>query len=54
MNYRPWLHGQALRQMDGLPAETLDLLVRSLARICEDPYDRLLSADWWTGVGWER
>jgi hypothetical protein len=29
--------------MDGLPAEALDLLVRSLARICEDPYDRLLS-----------
>ena len=29
--------------MGGLPAEALDLLVRALARICEDPYDRLLS-----------
>jgi hypothetical protein len=29
--------------MSGLPAEALDPLVRALARICADPYDRLLS-----------
>lgn len=43
MNYRPWLEEQVLRQMRGLPAEGFDLLVRILARICEDPYDRLFS-----------
>lgn len=43
MKYRPWLQEQALRQMNGLPAEALGLLVRALARICADPYDRLLS-----------
>jgi hypothetical protein len=43
VSYRPWLEEQALRQMGGLPAEALDLLVRTMARICEDPYDRLLS-----------
>ena len=34
-----------LRQMRGLPARGFDLLVQVLARICEDPYDRLLSRD---------
>ena len=34
-----------LRQMRGLPTEGFDLLVQVLARICEDPYDRLLSRD---------
>jgi hypothetical protein len=29
--------------MGGLPPEALDVLVRALARICEDPYDRLFS-----------
>jgi hypothetical protein len=29
--------------MGGLPAEALDLLTRATARICADPYDRLLS-----------
>jgi hypothetical protein len=43
VSYRPWLEEQALRQMDGLPAEAFDLLARTLARICEDPYDRLFS-----------
>ena len=43
MSYRPWLGEQVLRQMRGLPAEGFDLLIRVLARICEDPYDRLLS-----------
>ena len=43
MSYRPWLEERALRQMGGLPAEAVDVLVRTLARICEDPYDRLFS-----------
>ena len=34
-----------LRQMRGMPAEGFDLLVQVLARICEDPYDRLVSRD---------
>ena len=45
MSYRPWLGEQVLRQMRGLPTEGFDLLVQVLARICEDPYDRLLSWD---------
>lgn len=43
MSYRPWLGEQVLRQMSGLPVEGFDLLVQVLARICEDPYDRLFS-----------
>lgn len=43
MSYRAWLEEQALRRMSGLPDEALGTLVRTMARICEDPYDRLLS-----------
>ena len=43
MSYRPWLEERALRQVGGLPPEALDVLVRALARICEDPYNRLFS-----------
>ena len=43
VSYRPLLGEQVLRQMSGLPAEGFDLLVQVLARICEDPYDRLFS-----------
>lgn len=43
MSYRPLLGEQVLRQMSGLPAGGFDLLVQVLARICEDPYDRLFS-----------
>ena len=43
MSYRPWLEERALRQMRALPDEALDVLVRALVRICEDPYDRLFS-----------
>ena len=43
MSYRPWLEERALRQMGGLPDDALDLLARTLARICDDPYDRLFS-----------
>lgn len=43
MSYRPWLEDRALRQMGGLPLDVLDTLTRAMARICEDPYDRVLS-----------
>ncbi len=43
MSYRPWLEESALQQMAGLPDEAFDTLVRLLSRICDDPYDRLLS-----------
>jgi hypothetical protein len=43
VNYRPWLEGDALRQMGGLPHDAFDVLGRTMARICEDPYDRLFS-----------
>jgi hypothetical protein len=39
VNWRPWLEDRALRQMQGLPPEAFDMLVRTLARICGDPYD---------------
>jgi hypothetical protein len=29
--------------MQGLPAEAFDVLVRVMARICDDPYERLHS-----------
>jgi hypothetical protein len=43
VTYRPRLEQAVLRQMPGLPSDAFDLLVRALARICDDPYDRLLS-----------
>lgn len=43
MTYRPRLEQPVLRQMPGLPGDAFDLLVRALARICDGPYDRLLS-----------
>jgi hypothetical protein len=54
VSYRPWLEERALRQMSGLPAEALDVLVRTLARICEDPYNRLFSRPVRTGDPGER
>jgi hypothetical protein len=44
VNWRPWLEDRALRQMQGLPPEAFDMLVRTLARICDDPYDPVFSA----------
>ena len=29
--------------MAGLPSEALDVLVRTMASICDNPYDRMLS-----------
>jgi hypothetical protein len=43
VSYRPLLGEQVLRQMRGLPTGGFDLLVQVLARICDDPYDRLFS-----------
>jgi|SRR5580704_9597671 hypothetical protein len=43
VNDRPWLEGDALRQMGGLPHDAFDVLARTMAGICEDPYDRLFS-----------
>lgn len=43
MTYLPWFQGKALRQANGLPAEAIDTLMRLLARISDDPYDRLFS-----------
>ena len=43
MTFRPWLERPVLRQMAGLPADAFEILVRTLTRICEDPYDRLFS-----------
>lgn len=43
MTYRPRLEQPVLRQMPGLPDDAFDLLIRTLVRICDDPYDRLFS-----------
>ena len=40
MSYRPHLEARVLRQMRGLPDDAFDTLVRVLARVCGDPYDR--------------
>ena len=44
MSWRPWLEDRALRQMQGLPTEAFDILVQTLVRICDDPYDPVFSA----------
>jgi hypothetical protein len=44
LSWRPWLEDRALRQMQGLPSEAIDMLVPTLARICDDPYDPVFSA----------
>jgi hypothetical protein len=35
---QPWPDDRALRQMQGLPSEPFDVLVRTLARSCDDLY----------------
>ena len=44
VSWRAWLEDRVLRQMQGLPSEAFDMLVRTLARICDDPYDPVFSA----------
>lgn len=43
MSWRPELELPVLRQMRGLPGDTLGALAQLLARICEDPYERVHS-----------
>lgn len=43
MSYRPHLQGQALQQMKGLPESALDTLTRLIARVLDEPYERLFS-----------
>ena len=44
MSFRAWLAPVAVRQVHGLPDQVIDELVRLLARICEAPYDMVVSA----------
>ena len=44
MTYGASIEPQAVRQVHGLPGDVLDELVRLVARICDDPYDAVLSA----------
>lgn len=44
MSYRAHLEAAAVRQVHGLPDEALNEIVRLLARVCDDPYDAVLSA----------
>jgi hypothetical protein len=43
VNWRAEPEGQALRAVWGLPPVAFDLLIETLVRICDDPYDRLFS-----------
>jgi hypothetical protein len=43
VNWRAEPEGQALRAVYGLPPDAFDLLIRTLARICDDPYDPVFS-----------
>ncbi len=36
MSWRPWLENPVLRQMQGLPSEAFDMLVRTLAAGLDD------------------
>jgi len=48
VSYRPHLESGALHQLHGLPDHAFEMLVTLLARVCDDPYDPVLSAP--TGV----
>jgi hypothetical protein len=43
VTYRASIEPDAVRQVHGIPGDVLDELVRLLARICDDPYDAVLS-----------
>jgi hypothetical protein len=43
VSYGVRLEESALRQMGGMPDEALDAVTERMARICLDPYDRMLS-----------
>jgi hypothetical protein len=44
VTYRASIEPHAVRQVHGIPGEALDELVRVLARVCDDPWDAVLSA----------
>ncbi len=44
MTYRAWIEPDAVRQVHGIPDDVFTELVRLLARVCDDPYDAVLSA----------
>jgi hypothetical protein len=43
VTYRASIEPDAVRQIHGIPDEALNELVRLMARVCEDPYDAVLS-----------
>lgn len=43
MNWTPRLEKPVLQQLEGLPGPGFDAFVDVVARICTDPYDRLVS-----------
>jgi hypothetical protein len=43
VTFRAWLEPAAVKQVHGLPDEALGEIVRLMARICDDPYDAVLS-----------
>jgi hypothetical protein len=43
VTFRAWVEENAVRQIHGVPDEALDELIRLMARICDDPYDAVLS-----------
>lgn len=43
MTFRAWLEPAAVQQVHNLPDEALTELVRLMARVCDDPYDAVLS-----------
>jgi hypothetical protein len=43
VTFRAWIEENAVRQIHDVPDEALDDLVRLMARVCDDPYDAVLS-----------
>jgi len=43
VTFRAWLEPAAVQQVHNLPDEALNELVRLMARVCDDPYDAVLS-----------
>jgi hypothetical protein len=41
VNYRPDLSERALGQLGGFPLDALGALARTMAEVCENPYDPL-------------
>lgn len=43
MSYQPRLSPKALSKLGGFPSDALTELARVIGRVCEDPYDALVS-----------